>query len=204
MGGLLAGAAMGLSDGVLNLVGAQTANSQNWSNENALMGIQEQSSNTAYQRAVKDMTAAGINPMLAAQNGGASTVSGQNPTMSNALGEGAAGLMAGVNTAMQAQLTDANIGKVKADTATSLADAVLKAHQTSLSDSNARNAEESTRLNKLREPYVGAEAKGAAALSNLFDSFTSGLRSTVNSIPMKPAGFGSGGHSSGAHISILP
>ena len=54
---------------------AQAAQNRAW---------QEQMSNTAYQRAVEDMRKAGINPILAYQQGGASTPGGAQGTISGA------------------------------------------------------------------------------------------------------------------------
>lgn len=47
---------------------------------------QEQMANTSYQRAVKDMKAAGINPILAYSNGGAVTPSGGTATVGTLTG----------------------------------------------------------------------------------------------------------------------
>lgn len=94
VGSFLSDASPAISGG-LSYLGAQQQNSSAASMSNAQMAFQDHESSTAYQRAVADMKAAGINPMLASQVGGASTPSGAMAPVVNSFGQG-------VSSAMQA------------------------------------------------------------------------------------------------------
>ena len=105
----LAAAVPAVASAVGNIVGQERANRTNvklareamdFSSAQALrqMGFQERMSSTAYQRAVTDMRKAGINPMLAFSQGGASSPGGAAgsavaPRVENVLGPATASAM---------------------------------------------------------------------------------------------------------------
>ena len=67
-------------------------------------------SSSAYQRAVSDMKQAGLNPMLAYQQGGASSPQGASAVFNSEAG-------AGVNAALQANMNSAQVANLEAQTA---------------------------------------------------------------------------------------
>jgi len=103
------GGGLGAIGNYLGTVATNKANAQQAQIQNA---FQLEMSNTAYQRAVADLQAAGLNPMLAYSQGGASTPVGAKAEMQNALGSAATSAVSGYQAAAQAQTT---IDQNKAD-----------------------------------------------------------------------------------------
>jgi 3-oxoacyl-(acyl-carrier-protein) synthase len=74
-------------DAIANLVGGVLQRKSDKSEASKNRFFQEKMSNTSYQRAMADMRAAGLNPMLAYQQGGASTPSGAMAAAAPNIGE---------------------------------------------------------------------------------------------------------------------
>lgn len=115
--------------GAGNLLGGVASGYANYLSSKKQMDFQERMSNTSWRRGVKDMRKAGINPMLAVSEGGASSPSGAGFSVGNPV-EGA------ISSAMEARrlrkeidMTDSQIGVNETQAMKNRADAALSSAQ---------------------------------------------------------------------------
>ena len=107
----------------LGFIGGKKQNKAQLASAREQMAFQERMSNTAYQRSMKDMRAAGLNPILASKLGGASTPGGAQAAMIDPIGKGISSALSVrrlhqdlKNAEATEKLTDAQTENTKEDT----------------------------------------------------------------------------------------
>lgn len=117
------GSYWGAAGGMLSALGASQQNDANSAQVERQMHFQQMMSNSAYQRAMRDMRLAGLNPILAGQVGGASTPSGASANMVNVADSASQNAARTANTSMALKQqkktfeeTDARISNIQNDT----------------------------------------------------------------------------------------
>jgi len=126
--------------GIADIFGQQSANAANARLAQKQMDFQERMSNTQWQRGVKDMQAAGINPMLSVSQGPASAPQGAMARMESVTG----GRMSerAINTVMsvaQVKSLTAQANSANASARLQNADAAIKEASVPWSAQNAEN-----------------------------------------------------------------
>jgi len=168
----------------LDYLGQRDANAANMDIMNKQMQFQKRMSNTSYQRATKDMIAAGLNPMLAYSQGGASTPSGATTKIESNTAKAVQSMISGSQVASAIDLQ-------RSQSAQSATQSTLNSAQTA--KVNAETLNEITRNPNLKAELekIMAEIGNIRAQTGAHNASTKNILQNVDTA--KPAATAAGG-----------
>lgn len=157
---MFAQAAGSVAQGVASYYGQREANDMNQKLAREQMAFQERMSSTAYQRSMDDMSKAGLNPILAYGQGGASSPGGAMATMKDAV-------TPALSSAIDAKRAHAEVENLHAVNDNLKKQNIKLGADTLLSEAQAHAAVESANLNSANAAAVNSKLPGLGQMAEM-------------------------------------